>query len=186
MIEIVKTCGVFSLGGEDFDVENNVFLVGNDDEVVVIDAGHDDRPIAEAIGNRRVVAIAATHAHNDHVNAAAALSDKFAAPVLIHPDDLDLWGETYPDKEPTSFLRDGERLVSGTTTLFVIHTPGHTPGGCCFLDRQFGVCFSGDTLFKGGPGATGAQVLGLSDDHRLDQAPTPHTPRRNESAARSW
>ncbi|HLX77636.1 MAG TPA: MBL fold metallo-hydrolase [Acidimicrobiales bacterium] len=155
MIDIVKTSGVFSLDGEDFDVENNVFLVGDDNEVLVIDPAHDDRPIAEAIGDRRLIAIAATHAHNDHINAAEALSVAFGAPILVHPDDLEIWRQVYPDRVPDSSLRDGDQLVVGSTTLEVLHTPGHTPGCCVFYDRETEVCFSGDTLFKGGPGATG-------------------------------
>jgi len=155
VIDIVKTSGIFSLEGEDFDVENNVFLVGDDNEVLVIDPAHDHRPIAQTIGARRVIAIAATHAHNDHINAAEAISVAFGAPILVHPDDLELWREVYPERVPDSLLREGDRLVVGSTTLEVLHTPGHTPGGCVFYDRKAEVCFSGDTLFKGGPGATG-------------------------------
>ncbi len=73
-IERVITSGTFSLDGQDFDVDNNVWLVGDDREVLVIDAAHDHQPILEVIGGRSVVAIVATHGHNDHINAAAALS----------------------------------------------------------------------------------------------------------------
>ena len=52
-------------------------------------------------------------------------------------------------------LADGMRVAAGPTTLEVIHTPGHSPGGCCLHDSHGGVLFSGDTLFHGGPGATG-------------------------------
>ncbi|HUV09742.1 MAG TPA: MBL fold metallo-hydrolase, partial [Acidimicrobiia bacterium] len=73
-IEHLTTSGVFSIDGEDFEVENNIWLVGDDHEVLVIDAAHDATPIAAAIGDRAVRAIVCTHGHNDHINAADALS----------------------------------------------------------------------------------------------------------------
>jgi glyoxylase-like metal-dependent hydrolase (beta-lactamase superfamily II) len=155
MVERVRTAGVFSLDGSDFEVENNNWIVGDDREVVVIDAAHDHRPIAEAVGDRTAVAIIATHGHNDHINAAGALSNALDAPVWLHPDDLMLWQVVYPDRAPDGCLADGMRVTVGGTTLEVIHTPGHTPGGCCLHDAVTRVLFSGDTLFRGGPGATG-------------------------------
>ncbi len=155
MVELVTTTGIFSLDGSDFEVENNIWLVGDDREVLVIDAAHDHRPIAEAVGGRRVEAIVATHGHNDHINAAGALADTLSAPIWLHPDDLMLWRDVYPDRSPDGWLADGMTLSAGGTTVTVLHTPGHTPGGCCLHDAAGGVVFSGDTLFKGGPGATG-------------------------------
>jgi len=155
VIEHIATSGVFTLDGQDFEVENNIWLVGDDSEVLVIDAAHDHRPIAAAVGVRRAVAIAATHGHNDHINAAGALSDELAAPIWIHPDDLMLWRIVYPDRPPDELLVDGQWLSAGPRMLQVLHTPGHSPGSCCFYDADEGVLFSGDTLFQGGPGATG-------------------------------
>ena len=51
-IELVRTNGIFSLDGQDFEVENNIWLLGDDDEVLVVDAAHDAAPIAEAVGGR--------------------------------------------------------------------------------------------------------------------------------------
>jgi len=155
MIELVTTSGIFSLDGSDFEVENNIWIVGDDREVLVIDAAHDHRPIAKAVGERSTVAIIATHGHNDHINAAGSLADALDAPIWIHPDDLMLWRDVYPDRTPDGSLADGMTLSAGGTSLQVIHTPGHTPGGCCLHDAANAVLFSGDTLFKGGPGATG-------------------------------
>lgn len=160
MIELVTTDGIFALDGGEWEVTNNVWLVGDDQEVVVIDAAHDAAPIVEAIGGRRVRAIALTHGHNDHINAAADLQEAVDAPILIHPDDRMLWDVVYPDREPDGDLADGQVVRAGSTELGVIHTPGHTPGGCCFhlesaSSAPGGVVFSGDTLFCGGPGATG-------------------------------
>lgn len=152
----LTTSGIFSLDGQDFEVENNVWLVGSGDGVIVVDAPHSASAILDALGSRRVRAVVATHGHNDHVNAAAELAAATAAPVLLHPDDLPLWRLVYGDgRPPDGPLRDGEQLSAGDVALTVLHTPGHTPGGCCLYWEEGGVLFSGDTLFNGGPGATG-------------------------------
>ena len=155
MIERVVTSGTFSLDGEDFDVDNNIWIVGDDAEVVVVDAAHDHRPIVEAVGGRRTVAVIATHGHNDHINAAADLADALGAPVWIHPADRMLWDVVHPGRAPDGDLVDGQVIEVGGTTLRVLATPGHSPGGVCLYDEADGVVFSGDTLFRGGPGATG-------------------------------
>ncbi|HEY1466282.1 MAG TPA: MBL fold metallo-hydrolase, partial [Acidimicrobiales bacterium] len=155
MIELVTTAGTFSLDGQDFDVENNIWVVGDDRRVIVIDAAHDHRPILEAVGDRHTVAIVATHGHNDHINAAGELSDVLDAPIWLHPDDLMLWRQVYPDQQPDRPLVDGQVFEIGGSTLRAMHTPGHSPGGVSLYDVGAHVVFSGDTLFKGGPGATG-------------------------------
>ena len=154
-VEKVTTSGVFSLDGQDFDVENNVWLVGDDREVLVVDAAHDAEAVRAAVGDRRVVAIVCTHAHNDHVNAAPALAEATGAPVLLHPDDRVLWDLAHPGIEPGGPLADGDVLRVAGTELRVVHTPGHAPGAVCLHAPGLGVLFSGDTLFAGGPGATG-------------------------------
>jgi len=154
-IELVTTSGIFSIDGEDFDVENNIWLLGDDHEVLVIDAAHDAAPIAAAIGDRTVRAIVCTHGHNDHINAADALSRATGgAPVLLHPDAEMLWDVVYPDRKPDDAIRDGTEIDVAGTSLRVAHTPGHSPGGVCLVGPD-GHVFGGDTLFKGGPGATG-------------------------------
>jgi glyoxylase-like metal-dependent hydrolase (beta-lactamase superfamily II) len=155
VIERVVTSGTFSLDGEDFDVDNNIWIVGDDSEVVVVDAAHDPRPIVEAVRGRRTVAVVATHGHNDHINAAVDLADALGAPVWIHPADRMLWDVVHPGRAPDADLVDGQLIEVGGTTLRVLATPGHSPGGVCLYDEADGVVFSGDTLFRGGPGATG-------------------------------
>jgi len=153
-IELVRTRGIFSIDGEDFDVENNIWLLGDDHEVLVMDAAHDAQPIVEAVGDREVRAIVCTHGHNDHINAADDLAESTRAPVLLHPADEMLWRDVYPDRAPDGALRDGDELSIAGTTVRVMHTPGHSPGGVCLVGPD-GHVFGGDTLFKGGPGATG-------------------------------
>ena len=155
-VELVTTSGVFSLDGDDFEVENNIWIVGDDDEVLIVDAAHDAAPIAEGVGDRMVVAIVCTHGHNDHINAAASLAQQVGRPpVLLHPADRMLWDVVYPDTPPDGSLADGDRLHVAGTELTVLHTPGHSPGGICLHDRRGTRLFAGDTLFRGGPGATG-------------------------------
>lgn len=155
MIDHVTTSGIFSLDGEDFAVENNVWLVGDDRRVIVVDAAHDERPIVDAIRGRHVVAIALTHGHNDHLNAAVALSEVVDAPIWLHRADRMLWDAVYPERSPDRVMSPTTVLAAGDISLSVLHTPGHSPGGCCLYDPTNHVLFSGDTLFKGGPGATG-------------------------------
>ena len=153
-IENVVTSGVFELDGGCWDVDNNVWIVGNDDEVIVFDPAHEAEPILKQIGERRVVAIVATHAHNDHITAAKAVKDATGAPVYLHPADRVLWDMTQ-DWAPDVDLDDGDELSVAGTAIQVIHTPGHAPGACCFYLPQLRTVLTGDTLFNGGPGATG-------------------------------
>ena len=83
MIELVTTSGIFALDGGEWEVTNNIWMVGNDNEVIIIDAAHDAAPIVEAVNGRRVTAIALSHGHNDHINAAVALQDAVDAPILF-------------------------------------------------------------------------------------------------------
>jgi glyoxylase-like metal-dependent hydrolase (beta-lactamase superfamily II) len=154
-IERVRTSGIFSLDGGDFEVENNIWLVGDDEEVVVIDAAHDAATILAAVGERQVVEVVCTHGHNDHINAALDLVEATGAPVALHPDDRMLWDVVHPGRAPERALADGDVVEVAGARLDVLHTPGHSPGGICLHLAGGGVVFSGDTLFKGGPGATG-------------------------------
>jgi glyoxylase-like metal-dependent hydrolase (beta-lactamase superfamily II) len=154
-IEHLVTSGTFSLDGGTWDVENNVWLVGDANEVLVIDAAHDADAIAAAVGGRRVVAVVCTHAHDDHVNQAPALADRFACPILLNPAEAPLWEMTWPDRKPDGELADGDVLRAGGIELRVLQTPGHSPGSCCLYAPELSVVFTGDTLFNGGPGATG-------------------------------
>jgi glyoxylase-like metal-dependent hydrolase (beta-lactamase superfamily II) len=148
------TSGTFSLDGGTWDVDNNVWVLGDDTECVVIDAPHAADPIAASIGGRRLRAVLCTHAHDDHVTVARRLAVRFGAPIRLHPADEPLWRQTYPDWdfEP---LADGEVVEIAGESITALHTPGHSPGGCSFHVPALAAVFTGDTLFNGGPGATG-------------------------------
>ncbi len=147
--------GTFSLDGETHAVDNNVWVIGDDNECLVIDAPHSVEDVLRIVAHRRVLAIVCTHAHDDHVRIAPALAASVDAPVLLHPADLPVWRLTHADQAPDEELADGQRIVVGGTVVTVLHTPGHSPGAVSLYVEELGAVFSGDTLFEGGPGATG-------------------------------
>ncbi len=154
-IDKVVVSGVFSLDGQDFDVDNTVWLIGDDHEVVVIDAPHDAVPIVEAIGGRTVTAIVLTHGHNDHVTAAVDLREATGAPIWLSPEDRVLWDVVHSGTAPDRDLVEGVEFPVAGVTLQALHTPGHSPGSTCLHAPALATVFTGDTLFSGGPGATG-------------------------------
>jgi glyoxylase-like metal-dependent hydrolase (beta-lactamase superfamily II) len=154
-IENLVTSGTFSLDGGTWDVDNNVWIVGNDDECVIIDSPHDAEAILNQVRGRKVLAILLTHAHNDHIGAAREVADAVGAPIHLNPEDLVLWEQVYPGSKPDREIADGDEFQVAGATLRAVHTPGHSPGSTCFLLENEGTVFTGDTLFNGGPGATG-------------------------------
>jgi glyoxylase-like metal-dependent hydrolase (beta-lactamase superfamily II) len=147
--------GTFGLDGSTYDVDNNIWVVGDDTECVVVDAPHSVEHILAVVGERRVRAIVCTHAHDDHVRVAPALREAVQAPILLHPDDRPLWELTHPAHLWDVDLSDGLEVPVAGSSLTVLHTPGHSPGSVCLLSPDLGCVFTGDTLFQGGPGATG-------------------------------
>jgi glyoxylase-like metal-dependent hydrolase (beta-lactamase superfamily II) len=147
--------GTFSLDGETHEVDNNIWVVGDDEECLVIDAPHDVDAILEVVAGRTVKAIVCTHAHDDHVRVAPQLRERVTAPILLHPDDRPLWELTHHDHLWDVDLEDGQSLKVAGASVKVLHTPGHAPGAVCLYVHDLGCVFTGDTLFQGGPGATG-------------------------------
>lgn len=153
-IERVVTSGTFSLDGGTWDVENNIWLLGDDEEVLVIDAAHDAEAILEAVGERRLIALVCTHGHNDHINAAGGVRDVLKCSIWLNPADRMLWDALYDDAPDYDLVDETTFEVAGTT-LRAIHTPGHSPGSTSLYAEELAAVFTGDTLFQGGPGATG-------------------------------
>ena len=111
-VDHTVTAGTFSLDGQTFDVDNNVWVVGDEAECVVIDAPHDVAAIRRVVGDRRVLAILATHAHDDHVRVAPELARATGTPVLLHPADRVLWDMVHPDTPPDGELAEPEGLTA--------------------------------------------------------------------------
>ena len=145
------TSGTFSLDGQTFEVDNNVWVVGDDETCVVIDAPHSVPGILEVVNGRTVTAILLTHAHDDHVRVAPELAEATGAPLRLHPAEEPLWKLVHPDRPMPEPLADSQEIAG----LRVLHTPGHSPGAVCFYAPDLNCVFTGDTLFHGGPGATG-------------------------------
>lgn len=155
-VERVVTSGTFSLDGGTWNVDNNVWIVGDDQQVYIIDAAHQAQPIIDQVGNRNVKGIICTHGHNDHITVAPQLAAHYDAPIYLHPEDDMLWQTVHPGVKyvpltvPSSFT-----VGKDYCQMYILSTPGHSPGSICIYVPQLEVVFSGDTLFCGGPGATG-------------------------------
>ena len=139
--------------------QSNCYILGckKTMEGLVIDPGDEVFRIAKTISEigLKIRTILITHGHIDHVGGAAELKRITKAPVYIHP--LDNPGLGFP---PDGVVSEGRDLQIGTYRIKVLHTPGHSPGGVCYLAP--GALFTGDTLFAGSIGRTDFQ----GGDHR--------------------
>ncbi|MDO4918546.1 MBL fold metallo-hydrolase [Kocuria sp.] len=154
------TEGTFSLDGGTWEVENNVWVVGNATECAVVDPAHDPDAVLAAVAGRTVTHVLLTHGHDDHIKAVREFVERAGtdAPVMMSHEDLMLWHAVHPEGPEPQPLHDGQRIVAGTVAFTVLATPGHSPGSVVFHAPdlgEHGVVFTGDTLFQGGPGATG-------------------------------
>jgi glyoxylase-like metal-dependent hydrolase (beta-lactamase superfamily II) len=151
-IDQVVTSGEVTVDDVTHVMKNNTWVIGDNDEVIVIDPGHDAQEILSAVGDREVLAVICTHGHSDHVGAALEVAERDEAPVALHPKDFSLWRETHRDEDPEIEMADGGVFEVADARLEVIVSPGHTPGSVCLYCEELGVVFSGDTLLASGPG----------------------------------
>jgi glyoxylase-like metal-dependent hydrolase (beta-lactamase superfamily II) len=179
-IEQVVTSGEITEDGNLYPMENNTWVIGDNDEVIVVDPGHNAAAVLEAVDDREVVAVICTHGHPDHVAAAIEVAERDEAPVALHPKDLLFWRETH-DEDPDIEMADGGVFEVADVALEVIHTPGHSPGSVCLYCEDLGVVFSGDVLlatglgrycgeypdFPGQVSAVGEYLLTLPPDTRV-------------------
>ncbi len=155
-----------------FQTNTYVVAEGRGGPAVIVDAPPDPGGVGTLLAKHDLTPVAAliTHGHIDHVGGI----DGVVTPTVtayLHPDDLDmarhpqeqmraLLGPSFDDvgseivHVPFMDLADGQRLDLAGVTLDVLHTPGHTPGHCCFHLEDDGVLFSGDHLFAGSIGRT--------------------------------
>lgn len=146
-------------------LQANCWLLWDDDgHALLIDPGDESERLLRALRDRELTlsAIVLTHAHFDHMMAVPALQEATGAPLFVHEADVPALSDDH--KSLTSWvgvscrlvadrvLHGGESVTVGDITLEVVHTPGHTPGSCCF--RWGTLLFTGDTLFVGSVGRT--------------------------------
>jgi glyoxylase-like metal-dependent hydrolase (beta-lactamase superfamily II) len=127
------------------DWDNNVYLIECAGQGLIVDGAAEPQRILSEVQELDVVGIVQTHNHPDHTGALRPLVDALGVPVYAHRDDA--------MPVPTNPMDDMGVLLVGGQELRAFHTPGHTPGSMCYLIGDH--LFTGDTLFPGGPGATG-------------------------------
>ena len=129
----------------------NTWLVGDDEEVIVIDPGSDAAGVLGAVGDREVLAVICTHGHATHVAAALDVAERDEAPVALHPRDRNLWREAHPDEAADIEMEDGGVFEVADVQLEVIHAPGHTAGSVCLYCEDLGAVFTGHVMLAEGP-----------------------------------
>jgi glyoxylase-like metal-dependent hydrolase (beta-lactamase superfamily II) len=135
-------------GGAD---EVSTWIVGDDEEAIVIDPGSDTAGVLDAVADREVLAVICTHGHPGQVSAAMAVAERDEAPVALHPKDRLLWREAHPGEEPDIEMEDGGIFEVADVQLEVVHAPGHTEGSTCLYCPELGVVFTGHVLGVDGP-----------------------------------
>ena len=129
----------------------NAWIVGDDEEVIVIDPGSDAAGLLDVVGDREVLAVICTHGHADHVAAALEVAERDEASVALHPRDRSLWREAHPDEDADIEMEDGGVFEVADVQLEVIHAPGHTAGSVCLYCEDLGAVFTGHVLLAEGP-----------------------------------
>jgi len=131
--------------------DGNTWIVGDDEEVIVIDPGTDAGSVLGVVGEREVLAVICTHGHASHIAAAVEVADRDEAPIALHPRDLLQWRNAKAGDDPEIDMEDGGIFEVSDVSLEVIHAPGHTPGSVCLYSEELEVVFSGDVLLARGP-----------------------------------
>jgi glyoxylase-like metal-dependent hydrolase (beta-lactamase superfamily II) len=129
----------------------NTWLIGDDEEVIVVDPGSDAQPVLTAAGDRDILAVICTHGHASHVAAALEVAERDDSPVALHPDDLLSWREVHSDDDPDIEMAEGGIFEVSDVALEVIHTPGHSPGSVSLYCEDLGAVCAGDALLASGP-----------------------------------
>ncbi len=142
--------GMAAPGGGDAR-ESNAWIVGDDEEVIVVDPGTDPAAVLAATVGREILAVICTHGHADHVAAALDVAARDEAPVALHSKDLLLWREAHSGEDPEIEMDDGGIFEVSDVALEVVHAPGHSPGSVCLYCEDLEVVFSGDVLLANGP-----------------------------------
>jgi len=129
----------------------NSWIVGDDEEVIVIDPGGDAAAVLTAVGDREVLAVICTHGHATHTAAAMEVAARDEAPVALHHADRVHWREAHPSDNPDIDMEDGGIFEVADVSLEVLHAPGHSPGSVCIYSEDLRSVFAGDVVSVTGP-----------------------------------
>jgi glyoxylase-like metal-dependent hydrolase (beta-lactamase superfamily II) len=129
----------------------NTWIVGDDEEVIVIDPGEDAAAVLSAVGDREVLAVICTHGHAAHTAAAIEVAARDEAPVALHHADRVHWREAHPSDNPEIDMEDGGIFEVADVSLEVLHAPGHSPGSVCVYSEDLSALFAGDVVSATGP-----------------------------------
>ncbi|MFF3665285.1 MBL fold metallo-hydrolase [Microtetraspora malaysiensis] len=162
-IERVVTSGVVEIDDVEHKVENNTWIVGDDEEVIVVDPARDADKILEKVGDREVLAVICTHGLPDHVGGAIEVAARDEAVVALHPKDKRLWRQTWEETWPDIDMEDEGLFSVGGVELEVLSTPGITQGGVSLYCESLGAVFTGKSLQADGPGRLGGEYPALAD-----------------------
>lgn len=158
----------------------NTWIIGDDDEVIVIDPGEDASAVLATVGDRAILAVICTHAHLRHSQAAFEVAERDEALVAVHSADRQAWREVHEFDADIQMEEDG-RFEVGGVVLEVLHAPGHSRGSVCLYCEGLDAVFSGDVVTEDGPvptdegfpnwgkqiDAIGATILTLPPDTRI-------------------
>ena len=128
----------------------NGWVVGDDEEVIVVDPGDDAASVLALVGDREVLAVICTHGHATHTAAALEVAARDEAPVALHPADRVYWREAHPKDDPEIDMEDGGIFEVADVALEVLHAPGHSPGSVCLYSEDLQAVFAGDVLSAAG------------------------------------
>ena len=135
----------------------NTYIVTDEEtgEVAVVDPSLSEESLIEKIKDKNVKYILITHGHFDHIGGVNLVKERTGAKAVIHKEDEEMlcdskknYGEGNAPIYADILVEDGSTLMLGNTKITVLHTPGHTKGGVCYIFNDDRVMFSGDTLFK--------------------------------------
>ncbi len=159
---------------------SNSWIVGDDEDVIVIDPGTDAGAVLDVVGDREILAVICTHGHTENCGAAVEVAERDEAPVALHPGDRREWRDVH-DSAPDIDMEDGGTFEVGGVTLEVLHAPGYSRGSVCLYCEELEAVFTGDVVSDTGPvprdheypnwgrqlDAIGAHVLTLPPQTRI-------------------
>lgn len=158
MITVEKHLSIMDGG---FTINTYIVTDVETGETAVVDPSLPEQKLMDKLSDKSVKYILLTHGHFDHTCGAKMIKENTGAKVVIHKEDDEMLhditknefaenckGYEYPEVDADIFIEDGTELMLGNTKITVMHTPGHSKGGVCYLFMEDKIMFSGDTLFR--------------------------------------